>query len=202
MKTPQQILDQCNKIIRACDPNGLTNHIKESAKFEQLLKNKVCLWHKQSDKEKHMHFGDMLACTHCMEQIHSGYCSIDVRNFDIDMIYYFQSFWSKVEIKGSDECWPWKGGRRLKKNETVAYMPSPFHSAKTQSAPRVAFWLSRGYTGKLRITHKEGCATDCCNPLHLKIKGVELLNEPKGIETINFSLKNLHDHARDCRLQE
>jgi len=202
MKTFDQIKKQYESIVKACDPQGPIDIEKRMENYQQDTASKLCLWHKESDREKHIYFEHMRACTHCMEQIHSGYCSIDVRNFDIDMIYYFQSFWSKVEIKGPDECWPWRGGRRLKKNETVAYMPSPFHSAKTQSASRVAFWLARGYTGKLRITHKEGCATDCCNPLHLKIKGVELLNEPKGIETINFSLKNLHDHARDCRLQE
>lgn len=202
MKPIEQISKHCESIIQACDPNGTLDIEKRMANYQQEIDSKICLWHKESHPNKHTHFEHMRACVHCMEQIHSGYCSIDVRNFDVDMIYYFQSFWNKVKIGKPNECWPWQGGRRHKKQETVAYMPSPFHSARTQSAARVAFWLSRGYTGKLRITHKEGCNTDCCNPLHLKIKGVELLNQPKEIELINFNLGNIHDHARACSIQK
>ena len=76
-------------------------------------------------------------------------------------------------------------------------MVSPFHKAKTHSAARVAFWLSRGYTGKLRITHQKGCDFTCCNPLHLRIMGVQLEN-PKNISAINLELKGktIHDHAK------
>lgn len=160
----------------------------------------ICLWHKNSAPDEHATFSHMYQCISCMKEIQAGRCVIDIKNFDLDMTYYFRAFWDKVDIRDPDECWPWTGGIRKKKQETVAYMPSPFHSARSQSAARVAFWLSRGYTGKLRITHKEGCDFTCCNPLHLKIKGLELDNVPEKIERINFNLGNIHEHAKNCRL--
>ena len=136
-----------------------------------------------------------------MKEIEKGRCEVDIENFDIDMFYYFRSFWQKVDIKGEDECWPWLGAIRKDKYQTVAYINSPFHKSKTHSAARVAFWLSRGYTGTLRITHKEGCDYTCCNPLHLRIMGVKLEN-PKKIGEINLKLrkgKTIYDHARNNR---
>lgn len=183
------------------EPKDKTEHFKEQTKMNQQIMDAACLWHKESNPDKHLLFANMFECTDCMKEIHAGRCVIDICNFDLDMTYYFRSFWDKVKIRDPSECWPWIGGVRHKKQETVAYMPSPFHSARTQSAARVAFWLSRGYTGKLRITHKKGCHYTCCNPLHLKIMGLELTNEPTEIELINFNLGNIHDHARNCRLQ-
>ena len=164
---------------------------------QEAIKSQLCLWHVGNSKKHASNFGSDCECLDCMKRIKEGYCSIDIENFDIDMFYYFRSFWSKVDIKGEDECWPWKGSIRKDKYETVAYMLSPFHKAKTHSAARVAFWLSRGYTGKLRITHKEGCHYTCCNPLHLRIMGVQLEN-PKKISAINLELKGktIHDHAK------
>ena len=164
---------------------------------QEAIKSQLCLWHVGNSKKHASNFGSDCECLDCMKRIKERYCSIDIENFDIDMFYYFRSFWSKVDIKGEDECWPWKGSIRKDKYETVAYMLSPFHKAKTHSAARVAFWLSRGYTGKLRITHKEGCHYTCCNPLHLKIMGVQLEN-PKNISAINLELKGktIHDHAK------
>ena len=168
-------------------------------KEEQDLKSQLCLWHKGKSKKHSGNFGPDCECLHCMEEIKKGKCLIDIEQFDIDMFYYFRSFWYKVEIRGPTECWPWKGSIRESKYETVAYMISPFHKAKTHSAARVAFWLSRGYTGKLRIAHQEGCDFTCCNPLHLRIMGVQLEN-PKNISVINLELKGktIYDHAKSC----
>ena len=155
----------------------------------------------ESKKGHHGIFGSAYQCMDCMKEIEKGRCEIDIENFDIDMFYYFRSFWQKVDIKGEDECWPWLGAIRKDKYQTVAYINSPFHKAKTHSEARVAFWLSRGYTGTLRITHKEGCEYTCCNPLHLRIMGVKLEN-PKKIGEINLQLrkgKTIYDHARNNR---
>ena len=164
---------------------------------QEAIKSQLCLWHVGNSKKHASNFGADCECLDCIKKIQEEYCSIDIENFDIDMFYYFRSFWSKVDIKEEDECWPWKGSIRKDKYETVAYMLSPFHKAKTHSAARVAFWLSRGYTGKLRITHQEGCHYTCCNPLHLRIMGVQLEN-PKKISAINLELKGktIHDHAK------
>ena len=85
------------------------------------------------------------------------------------------------------------------KYKIVAYMISPFHKANTNASASVAFCRYRGYTGKLRITHQEGCHYTCCNPLHLRIMGVQLKN-PKNISAINLQLKGktIHEHAKAC----
>lgn len=199
MLTKEKRFEVYTKIIQSKDSRS---YLMDQQKIEDQIKDAVCLWHKESNPCKHSQFLNMFECTDCMKEIHSGRCTIDIRNFDLDMTYYFRAFWAKVDIRDPNECWPWTGGMRHKKQETVAYMPSPFHSARTQSAARVAFWLSRGYTGKLRITHQAGCDYTCCNPLHLRIMGVELLNQPKEIELINFNLGNIHDHARACSIQK
>lgn len=199
MLDKQKRLETYQKILSF---KGKAEYIEKQKKVDQQIMDACCLWHKESNPNQHLKFSNMFECTDCMKEIHAGRCIIDVKNFDLDMTYYFRAFWSKVEIRDPSECWPWKGGVRHKKRETVAYMPSPFHSAKSHSAARVAFWLSRGYTGKLRITHQEGCHYTCCNPLHLKIMGLELENEPTEIELINFNLGNIHDHARACSIQK
>jgi len=168
---------------------------------EDALRSQLCLWHIENRKGHHGNFGSDCECLDCMKKIQEGRCEIDIENFDIDMFYYFRSFWQKVDIKGEDECWPWLGAIRKDKYQTVAYINSPFHKAKTHSAARVAFWLARGYTGKLRITHKEGCDYTCCNPLHLRVMGVKLKN-PKKVGEINLQLrkgKTIYDHARNTK---
>ena len=164
---------------------------------ETQSKKQLCLWHRTGVTGHEGNFGPNFECLDCMKEIKEGKCLINIEKFDLDMFYYFRSFWSKVEINEVAKCWPWKGSIREDKYETVAYMVSPFHKAKTHSAARVAFWLSRGYTGKLRITHQKGCDFTCCNPLHLRIMGVQLEN-PKNISAINLELKGktIHDHAK------
>ena len=191
------------KIIDTDLPKKLIESFGDTMLQQKLLaeqeaaNSQLCLWHRGNSKKHMANFGPDYECLHCMEEIKKGKCLIDIEKFDIDMFYYFRSFWSKVEINEIAKCWPWKGSIRKDKYETVAYMPSPFHKAKTHSAARVAFWLSRGYTGKLRITHQEGCHYTCCNPLHLRIMGVQLEN-PKNISVINLELKGktIHEHAK------
>lgn len=71
-----------------------------------------------------------------------------------------ENFWSRIDIKGSDECWNWK---RAKTQGYGVYG----ESGKTIRAHKHAFILS----GKLLpigyfVCHK--CDNpSCCNPLHL-----------------------------------
>ena len=187
-----------NEILKSVRDIEIEKFIEEEG---DALRSQLCLWHIENKKGHHGNFGSAYQCLDCMKEIEKGRCEVDIENFDIDMFYYFRSFWQKVDIKGEDECWPWLGAIRKDKYQTVAYINSPFHKSKTHSAARVAFWLSRGYTGTLRITHKEGCDYTCCNPLHLRIMGVKLEN-PKKIGEINLQLrkgKTIYDHARNNR---
>lgn len=187
-----------NEVLKLGDLNKVSKELEEKM---VLAKSQICLWHKNKKQGHIGNFDNRLACCDCMKEIKNGRCTVDIEQFDLDTTFYFRNFWDKVDIRSPDECWPWLGGIREHKHETVAYVISPFHSAKSQSAPRVAFWFSRGYTGKYRITHQKGCHYTCCNPLHLRIKGVELEN-PTEIEKINLQLKNIYEHVRSYSEEE
>jgi len=160
-----------------------------------------CPWHKKGINKHKTRFGLTCECLDCMEEIRSGRCEIDVKNFDFDTYWTVKRFWDKVEIRGQDECWPWKGTTKKAQGESVAYFPSPFHSGTTQSAPRVAFWTSRGYTGRLRIFHIEGCNSLCCNPLHLRVRELESIPVPTKIDKINFQYGNIFQRVKEAHLQ-
>lgn len=173
-----------------------TNSYRERLEqMHAISKGKYCLWHQRAQEGHADNFGLMQECKDCMELIEKGRCEIDVCNFDLDTYWNVRNFWLKVDIQEPDKCWRWMGATRRDGRESIAYMPSPFHSAKTQSAPRVAFWLSRGYTGKYRIGHKETCIGLCCNPLHLEVQGLAL-PKPTEIKTINLSYGNIFQRAK------
>lgn len=172
------------------------NNVKvEPAK--QINPGQHCLWHRKGRFGHKNNFGLMGECKDCLREIKDGRCVVDVCNFDLDVYWTVRTFWQKVDIRGENDCWPWMGATRRDGMETIAYMPSPFHSAKTQSAPRVAFWLSRGYTGRYRIFHQEGCSQTCCNPLHLRIKDLGLVTNPTKIERVNLSYGNIFERAKN-----
>lgn len=70
-------------------------------------------------------------------------------------------FWSKVEIGGLDECWPWTG-----RKHKFGYGAMMFRR-KIYTAHRLAYLLVRGeFDEKLDCCHR--CDNPpCCNPLHL-----------------------------------
>jgi len=156
-----------------------------------------CPWHKRNHSRHVNNFGLRSQCLDCMEEIERGRCEIDVKNFDFDTYWTVKKFWEKVDIRGQDECWPWLGSVKKEGTETQAYFPAPFFSGKTQSAARVAFWTSRGFTGKLRTFHKPGCSILCCNPLHLRLREVESIPAPTEIAVVNLSYGNIFEHARE-----
>ena len=132
-------------------------------------------------------FGAQGECLDCIKQIKEGFCTIDLSAFKFEDYWLAKAFWDKVDISDSNSCWNWNGLMVKQGKETCAYMPSPFHATKSHSAQRVAFWLSRGYTGKLRIYKEKTCANTCCNPLHLHIKDLESAIKPTGFKTIQLS---------------
>lgn len=73
-----------------------------------------------------------------------------------------ERFWSKVDRRGPDECWPWKGSRNPDGYGSFSYQ------GRQARAHRMAWMLANGAVpeaGKL-ICHS--CDNPpCCNPAHL-----------------------------------
>lgn len=73
-------------------------------------------------------------------------------------------FWSRVDIQGPDDCWPWQ----LKCGGTYSTYGN-FNVTRSQSVRtnRMAYYLTHGVDpGELRVCHS--CDNPpCCNPAHL-----------------------------------
>lgn len=167
----------------------------------QMTNDLECPWHRKGSSKHKGNFGMMGECLDCMEEIKAGRCSVDVTQFDARWYWQVKRFWEQVDIRGEDDCWPWLGSTRRDNSESTAYFPSPFHSGKTQSAPRVAFWLSRGYTGKYKVFSKPTCEPFCCNPRHLSIREIKNLPEPGTIGLIKLKHDNIFQSHREAQLQ-
>ena len=192
-----RITENCNKIF-----NEQPNAVRSVGFAYHLMSELECPWHQKGDPKHKGNFGLMGECLDCMEEIKNGRCTIDVTNFNIDWYWTVKRFWDQVEIKDQDECWPWIGATKKGNQESSAYMPSPFHTGKMQSASRVAFWVSRGYTGKYRVFTKTSCKAFCCNPKHLTIRELKGQKRPDKIETINLSYGNIFDQYRKSLAQD
>ena len=175
---------------------------KECNLAQRVANHLECPWHQKGKPGHKGNFGLMGECLDCMEEIKKGRCTVDVRKFDLDWYWQVKRFWEQVDIKSDTECWLWKGSTRRQNKESLAYFPSPFHSGKTQSASRVAFWLSRGYTGKYRVFNKNTCQAFCCNPLHITIRELKGCPEPTGIADIQLTHTNVFQHYRKSLQQE
>ena len=77
-----------------------------------------------------------------------------------------ERFWSKVERRGPDECWPWMAAVR-KKNEGYG----AFHmNGRHHPAHRVAWELTNGKQVPIGMVACHACDNPrCCNPAHIWI---------------------------------
>ena len=74
-------------------------------------------------------------------------------------------FWSKVIVKGLDECWTWKGAIN---GNGYAYFSAGRRLSLPQKASRTSYLLTHGsIPDGLHILHS--CDNPCCvNPCHLR----------------------------------
>ena len=187
-----------NLIVEICAyiVNCYPEEAKEYSLAVQVSNTLECPWHRNGFPGHKGNFGLMGECLDCMEELKKGRCSVDVTNFDVNWYWQVKRFWEQVDIKGEDECWPWLGATRKDNTESTAYFPSPFHSGKVHSASRVAFWLSRGYTGKYRVFARPECEKFCCNPKHLHIREIKDLAEPASMGEIKLTHGNIFESYR------
>ena len=192
----KQTLANCIKICK--DNPKVAREVKLS---HLTIENSPCLWRREGHPGHKGNFGLMGECMDCMEEIKQGRCAVDVTQFALDSYWTVKRFWEQVDIQGENECWPWRGTTRRNDTESIAYFPSPFHSGKTQSAPRVAFWTSRGYTGKYKVFAKPDCQAFCCNPTHLRIREFKDLLIDAKIDRIRLKHDDIFAHTRNSGLQ-
>jgi hypothetical protein len=77
-----------------------------------------------------------------------------------------ERFWSKVDRRGEDECWPWTAGINTHGYGNIWWLGT------TQPVHRIAHELAIGpIPGGMHIDHvyERGCRLrHCCNPAHLE----------------------------------
>ena len=113
-------------------------------------------------------YDDSHACVRCVAGLTEGRLSLDVHKIEKTHRRRFLEFWSYVEIRGPDECWPWHGPMHTKSNSSYFPIPRFWNHGRQYSAPRVATWYTWGDIGRLPIKHTCG-NNNCCNPLHIRV---------------------------------
>lgn len=116
-------------------------------------------------------YSDSHACVRCISSLMEGRLTLDVHRMEARHRRRFLEFWSFVEIRDPEECWPWRG--RFHSRSSSGYFSIPRHwgRGRSFSAQRVATWFSWGDVGVLPIKHTCG-DNNCCNPLHVRVQGV------------------------------
>lgn len=116
-------------------------------------------------------YKDSHACVRCVAALTEGRLALDVHRIEKIHRRRFLEFWSFVEMGGANDCWPWRGKYHTRCSSSYFPIPRFWGKGRQYSASRVAAWLTWGDIGRLPI--KNICGdNNCCNPLHIKIKGV------------------------------
>lgn len=75
-----------------------------------------------------------------------------------------ERFWSKVDKRGTGECWPWTACVRKKDEGYGAF----FFEGRHHPAPRIAWMLTHGERVEKGLVVCHTCDNPrCCNPAHL-----------------------------------
>lgn len=76
-------------------------------------------------------------------------------------------FWSKVDVRGADECWPWKACCCGHGKARLDYGRFGIGGSRTMTAHRVAYILTYGEISDELFACHECDNPPCCNPAHL-----------------------------------
>lgn len=130
-------------------------------------------------------YSDSHACVRCVAALTEGRLSLDIHRIERRYRRKFLEFWSLVDMRSSDECWEWQGRRRARWNSGYFHIGRHWTRGNTYPAQRVAVWFTWGDIGRLPITPI--CKnSNCCNPLHLRIKAVPHYYHHRKLQVINL----------------
>lgn len=94
-------------------------------------------------------------------------------------------FWSKVDIRDLDECWPWKAAVRRKDEGYGAF----WYKGRHRPASQIVWLLTRGEELRPPFQALHRCDNPpCCNPAHL-FKGTNIQNNEDKVS------KNRHAYG-------
>ncbi len=85
-------------------------------------------------------------------------------------------FWSKVDKRGPDECWPWLGAKSKPNNGA----PSGYGTFRSNRAHRVSYTLIKGEIPQGLVLDHLCRNPECVNPAHLEAV-TQWLNTARGV---------------------
>ena len=85
-------------------------------------------------------------------------------------------FWSRVDVRGPDDCWPWAAGKNPRGYGLIDF------NQEFYFAHRVAFWLFKGLDPTRRPVYHNCGNVGCCNPKHMYIGDYQFPDDDKGAE--------------------
>jgi hypothetical protein len=137
-------------------------------------------------------YKDTQACVHCVQSLTRPTLSLDINVILPDYRFHFIEFWSMVDIRGPDDCWPHQQ-RTIKDSRhwpKIMAAPSWLKNARSNTyAPyRIASWFSWGDTGFLTV--KPLCGNlACCNPLHIQVQHVPHFRGNVQMDRLNLVVR-------------
>lgn len=75
-------------------------------------------------------------------------------------------FWKRVDIKGENECWYWRGG--IRKQGYGAFTVQTLYGKMNILAHRLAYTLKKGDIPPMKDLLHSCDNRECCNPNHLR----------------------------------
>lgn len=153
----------------------------------------ICFFHEHGIGSKDgriPRFSDSCACVRCIAALTEGRLTLDIHKITRKHRRKFLEFWSLVDIRTPDECWEWQGVKRKGWASGHFHIARHWSRSNTHAAQRVATWYTWGDVGKLPIMPI--CKNvNCCNPLHLRVKGVAHFYHQRKLQVIDLEFNSM-----------
>ena len=104
--------------------------------------------------------GGRFGCRQCRQDAANARWGNDLGDVSLE-----SRFWTKVDRRGPDECWPWTGACIPKGYGSLGPVEVDGHMQSQVGAHRVSFFLEHGFWPK--ITRHTCDNPPCVNPRHL-----------------------------------